>query len=105
MAESKPKGIYSKGKGVSGFQEMPYDKTNQDKFDRFVEGVFDYAETPKDVSQAKSQISAAGRKFKIDKKIVATSLQQADKKLKEMTKGTQKGHSVTSVDRKTGKAK
>ena len=97
MADKKPKGIYSKGTGASGFVPSPYSKTKEEKFQDVVSAAVDTTETKQDRANLKSIISAAGRKYKVDEKMVKEATKAAQ--------GTQAGHTVTSVDRKTGKSK
>ena len=100
MADKKPKGIYSKGEGASNFVPSPYSKTGADKFIDVVSAAVDTTETKQDRANLKSIIAAAGRKYKIDQKEVTKTI----KAVEEENKGTQDGHAVTKVDRKTGRA-
>ena len=60
---------------------------SQDDYENRRSWLIDTAETPEDQKKLKKQLA------------------ELDAMYKKQKQGTQKGHSVTSVDRKTGKAK
>ena len=113
MAAKKPKGVYSKGQGVAGmgFPEPTGNRAkDNEQFVKIAEWASDTAETQKDQANTPSIISAAGRKYNADPKLIKEHLDRWNKVTEEVRaekakKGSQANHTVTSVDRKTGKSK
>jgi len=93
MAAKKPKGILSKGEGASNFVPSPASKTNSDKFNDVVSAAIDTTETAKDKANIGSIISAAGRKYNIDKNVVEKVITTAQ--------GSQADHHVTDNNNHT----
>jgi hypothetical protein len=75
----RPKGVLSKGMGVSNFVPGPYSKTGKDKFQDVVMAAMDTTETQKDRANIKSIIYSAGRKYKVDAAVVQRAAKAAEK--------------------------